>query len=301
MMNRLVKALTLALTLTLWNEGFARPSPGGAYLEDALLEAGATQSGNVYTLNDDFRCPYATIEFRGDIIVDLNGYSFFAQGADVPVKCSVSVTFINSSSHFNTFLLEDFSPITGRWTIGENVGMYITGVWPFDLESPGSITFESGSVLTDWAWGDYYTKNLDRVYFEEGSKVSEDAWIKITDADPGILYVNIPLGCSWSSLDQDGYYTVVKPQPEINLISAAQRYPWNNIVDYTYSLTNCNASATYKLAIDLTMNGVKKSVTNELTTVADGTYNGTINLADHFSDGTKDPAGKMDLTLIETK
>ena len=95
--------------------------------------------------------------------------------------------------------------------------------------------------------------------------------------------------------------TFAVQKPAVSLLTAQQRYPWNNILDYTYMVSNLRPKVSYKLGIDLTMNGVTKSVTNELTTVADGTYNGTINLADHFSDGTKDPAGKMDLTLVETK
>ena len=96
--------------------------------------------------------------------------------------------------------------------------------------------------------------------------------------------------------------TVANPvQPEINLISAAQRYPWNNMVDYTYALSNCNASATYKLAVDLTVNGVTKSVTNELTTVADGTYAGSVDMASQFGVGVKDAQAGFKIKLLGTK
>ena len=88
--------------------------------------------------------------------------------------------------------------------------------------------------------------------------------------------------------------------PSVVLVSAAQRYPWNNVVDYTYALSNCNASKTYKLAVGLTVGGVTKVSTNDLTTVSDGNYTGTIDAATLFPN-MFDKAGKINLQLIEAK
>ena len=56
----------------------------------------------------------------------------------------------------------------------------------------------------------------------------------------------------------------------IGLIKAAQRYPWNGIVDFCYEVTNATAALpgwSYKLAVSLTADGVTKAVTNDITPV----------------------------------
>lgn len=89
--------------------------------------------------------------------------------------------------------------------------------------------------------------------------------------------------------------------PSVVLVSAKQRYPWNNVVDYSYTLANLKGSVSYKLAVEITAGGVAKAVTNDLSVVADGTYTNSINLLSLCGDGTKDAGAKLKLSLLEFK
>ena len=92
--------------------------------------------------------------------------------------------------------------------------------------------------------------------------------------------------------------TVTVNMPIVKLLSVQQRYPWNGIVDYTYMLDGLSSDKTYKLAVEMTVDGETKATTNDLTTIATGDYSGTLNAAELFPDkyGTK---GKLKLSVLK--
>lgn len=89
--------------------------------------------------------------------------------------------------------------------------------------------------------------------------------------------------------------------PSVVLVSVRQRFPWNNIVDYTYTLSNLKSDGVYKLAVETTLNGGRVAETNDLTTVANGTYSGQLDLLTRYANGTRDQAANFKLTLLEVK
>ncbi|MBQ8125841.1 MAG: SUMF1/EgtB/PvdO family nonheme iron enzyme [Kiritimatiellae bacterium] len=61
--------------------------------------------------------------------------------------------------------------------------------------------------------------------------------------------------------------------PTINVTAAQQRYPWNNIVDVTYTLTGCgNDSSTYAVVLTTTIGGAEVELSNGAEPSVDGTH-----------------------------
>lgn len=265
-------------------------------LETLLTDNGAQyDSGSgTYTLTQDViadgSMDYDYLQVSSDMTIDLNGHKLeFGFYTDMDDR---NFVFKNSNLGTRAELCVEMNVGKGKqWLVCEGIDVtdanYGMGRLYGSLYVKSDVTF-CADFIDDLSYA-------ESIYFEEGAKIHEGL----------ILYYGfssdyIPAGASLSGPDADGYYTVVKPQPEINLISAAQRYPWNGIVDYTYSLTDCSSSATYKLAVGLTAGGVTKVSTNDLTTVADGNYTGTIDAATLFPN-TVDKAGKVKLQLIEVQ
>ena len=89
--------------------------------------------------------------------------------------------------------------------------------------------------------------------------------------------------------------------PTVTLLSAQQRYPWNNIVDYKYELNGLMSDKTYKLAVELTAKGTTKGVTNDVTTKVDGTYTGTVDALPLLGTTGVDKNGSIELKLLIVK
>lgn len=91
--------------------------------------------------------------------------------------------------------------------------------------------------------------------------------------------------------------------PTVTLLSAQQRYPWNGWLDYTYSLEGLSSDKTYELVAKMTVGGVTKAATNELTSAeaTDGNHAGKVNLNDYFSADAVDRSSKLKLQLLEVK
>lgn len=111
--------------------------------------------------------------------------------------------------------------------------------------------------------------------------------------------VNMPSEWDLSSMPSDTYYAVFEEDlpPAVSLVSAAQRYPWNNVVDYTYALANLNSEGVYKIVTDVTFNSLKKSITNDVPSV-DGTYSAAIDFDQYFDSNAVDSQTKLKLRLL---
>lgn len=267
-------------------------------LETLLTSNGAQyDSGSgTYTLTQDViadgSTDYDYLQVSSDMTIDLNGHKL-EFGFYTDMDDDRNFVFKNSNLGTRAELCVALSVAKGKqWLICEGIDVTAANYYG------SSRLYGSLYVKSDVTFCADFIDDLpyaESIYFEEGAKIHEDLILYYTFSSD-----YIPAGASLLGPDADGYYTVVKPQPEINLISAQQRYPWNGILDYTYSLTDCSSSATYKLAVGLTVSGVTKSVTNELTTVANGNYAGTINAATLFPNMV-DKASKIKLQLIEVQ
>ena len=164
-----------------------------------------------------------------------------------------------------------------------------------------SVAYNKSSTSSSASQQVYYFAKADEGYEFVGWTESAKSTSVTYTANPYCTSRSCSSKSSGSPTAATTLYAVFRKLPSVTLISAAQRYPWGTAVDYTYSLADTDSTKAYKLAVELTLGGVTKSVTNELEAVEnDVAYTQSVELSGLFANGTKDPEGKIDLTLIET-
>ncbi|MCQ2391073.1 MAG: hypothetical protein MJ240_06600 [Kiritimatiellae bacterium] len=88
--------------------------------------------------------------------------------------------------------------------------------------------------------------------------------------------------------------------PSVTVGNVKTGEPWSTItVDYT--LGGVDADLDYRVAFDVTANGVTKGVTNAATKLADGTASKVIDTAALFGSASADPKAKVRVSLIAVK
>ena len=88
--------------------------------------------------------------------------------------------------------------------------------------------------------------------------------------------------------------------PSVTVGTVKTGEPWSTItVDYT--LNGVDADLDYKVAFDVTANGVTKGVTNAVAKLADGTASKVIDTAALFGAASADPKANVRVSLIAVK
>ncbi|MDO5320638.1 MAG: hypothetical protein Q4G65_18595 [bacterium] len=88
--------------------------------------------------------------------------------------------------------------------------------------------------------------------------------------------------------------------PSVTVGTVKTGEPWSTItVDYT--LNGVDADLDYKVAFDVTANGVTKGVTNAMAKLADGTASKVIDTAALFGAASADPKANVRVSLIAVK
>ena len=157
---------------------------------------------------------------------------------------------------------------------------------------------QPGPVLVDFSG---YTAGLDQI---------PDGWDAIDTGDGVYAFVQdgyyaarvgnvfyTTYAAAEAAAGENGTISIIRVAT-ITLNSSRQRYPWNGIVDISYTISKVLDSRDYAIEAALTMNGVTKSVILSGASVDNGVHTVAVDVSTLFT-SERDKSAKLKLRLVD--